>query len=188
MKPFEKALKEVLKIETGGDADGGFTNDPQDAGGETKWGITKRLARACGWRQPMTALTKEFAIQVYEKVFWKDIGLDLIAQHSEPVAMELFEASVNIGTGLPQKWLQYCLNGLNSEEKLYDDIKEDGQIGPKTAQALASYLAKRGVNAEKVLLRALNSYQGQFYMEQSRRRKTDEKFVFGWFLQRVEIK
>ena len=38
---FLKCLKFTLPWETGNDPDGGYTNDPDDPGGETRWGIAK---------------------------------------------------------------------------------------------------------------------------------------------------
>ena len=43
--------------------EGGYSNDPQDPGGETMYGITARLARAYGYTGAMRDLPLIFAQQ-----------------------------------------------------------------------------------------------------------------------------
>ncbi len=47
--------------------EGGYVNHPQDPGGETHWGITKRTAVANGYMYAMKNMTREQAYQIYEK-------------------------------------------------------------------------------------------------------------------------
>ena len=65
---FEKALKRILKHE------GGFVNDPLDAGGMTNLGVTKRV-----WEEfvghpvseaDMRALTPEKVGSMYKLKYW----------------------------------------------------------------------------------------------------------------------
>ena len=44
--------------------EGGYVNDPRDAGGETCWGITVAVARANGWTGPMKDLPRETAAAI----------------------------------------------------------------------------------------------------------------------------
>ena len=46
-------------------AEGGYVNDPADAGGETMYGITAAVARANGYSGPMSALPRSLAVQIY---------------------------------------------------------------------------------------------------------------------------
>jgi hypothetical protein len=55
-----------------------------------------------------------------------------------------------------------------------------------TIAALREYLSKRGpADGAKVLLRALNALQGAFYIGLAESRPKDERFVYGWFFNRV---
>ncbi|WP_394871991.1 putative peptidoglycan-binding domain-containing protein [Acinetobacter pittii] len=53
--------------------------------------------------------------------------------------------------------------------------------------ALKTYLAKRGKEGEKVLVRVLNIMQGQRYIEICERNPKQEQFFYGWIANRVVI-
>ncbi|HDX5780373.1 TPA: hypothetical protein R6Q21_003883, partial [Acinetobacter baumannii] len=63
----------------------------------------------------------------------------------------------------------------------------DGIYGPATLNALKTYLAKRGKDGEKVLVRVLNIMQGQRYIEICERNPSQEQFFYGWIANRVVI-
>jgi hypothetical protein len=79
--------------------EGGYTNDPKDAGGETNWGITVTVARAFGYDGLMTLLPKETAIAIYKQRYWQDPRLDKVAEYSPRIAEELLDTGVNMGVG-----------------------------------------------------------------------------------------
>jgi lysozyme family protein len=94
----------------------------------------------------------------------------------------------NCGQGISGKFLQRALNVLNREERDYQDVREDGLVGPLTVQALRAFMQKREADGgEVVLLRALNCLQGARYVEIASTRKKDETFTFGWFKNRIGI-
>ena len=76
MSNFQKALKEALGIE------GGYSDNKDDNGGKTNFGITKRLAVAYGYKGLMKDLSKETAIDIYKKEFWDNPKLNLIENYS----------------------------------------------------------------------------------------------------------
>ena len=51
---FKSALKIVLLFE------GGYVNDPLDTGGETNFGITKRVAQENGYNEDMKSIPMDF--------------------------------------------------------------------------------------------------------------------------------
>lgn len=69
----------------------------------------------------------------------------------------------------------------------YPDLDADGRIGPRAITALKAYLNYRKKDGETVLLRGLNSSQGAKYLELAEKDETQEDFLFGWVLNRVEI-
>jgi lysozyme family protein len=166
-----------------------YTNDPNDAGGPTKFGITLHtLASYRGGSATAGAverLTIEEARHIYEWRYVSEPGFDYVLPISGVLAVELIDTGVNLGPPRATEMLQRALNSLNRQGKDYPDIKVDMLCGPATIKALRSYLTKRGPEGEIVLLRALNCLQGAFYIGLAERRPTDESFLYGWLLNRV---
>lgn len=181
MSTFDIAFNKTVGIE------GGFTDDPMDSGGATKYGITERVARANGYVGDMKDLPIPFAKAVYKKRYWDLLRLDDIEQFSIEIPLELFDTAVNCGVGVAATFLQQSLNVLNRQQQDYTDLTVDGGIGLRTVAALASFLQKRKDEGETVMLRVLNSLQGTYYVHLAERREKDERFVYGWFLNRVRI-
>lgn len=167
--------------------EGDFSDDPNDSGGATRFGITEAVARANGYVGPMQLLSFDLARQIAYAQYWKQNRLDDIAAISNPVAIELFDTGYNMGIATAAKFLQRCLNAFNREQKDYPDVTVDGVMGNMTIFALRKFFVVRRSDGEKVLLRALNGLQCAGYVELALARQKDEKFVFGQILNRVII-
>lgn len=174
-----KIINEIIRIE------GGYINDPSDSGGETKYGITKGVARLYGYTGPIKNLSKETAFEIYSKRYWDALHLDAVEDICPFIAEELADTGVNMGVGRAAEFLQRSLNVLNNGGAHYPDLKVDGDLGPRTLAALRSYKTVRGSEGLDVLLTMLNCLQGAFYVTLAERRVKDEKFIFGWFKNRV---
>lgn len=166
--------------------EGRYVNNPKDRGGPTNWGITEEVARAYGYKGDMRALPRQTAFDIYKRRYFYQPRIDLIEAISPAVAAEIFDTGVNMGPAVPIRFFQRCLNVLNREGRDYGDIGVDGQLGPMSAQAFRAYLAKRGPEGERRMLRALNALQGARYIDIAERNASQEEFMFGW-LDRVEI-
>jgi len=167
-----------------------FTDDPDDSGGPTKYGVTARaLGRFRGThvtKFDVQALTEPEAREVYRYLYVREPGFDFILKINEAVGVELVDTGVNCGPAIAAEFLQRCLNALNRRERDYPDIEVDRDVGPATERALRAYLAKRGDDeGEAVLVRALNCLQGARYIALAEGRPKDEAFVFGWLRERV---
>jgi lysozyme family protein len=167
--------------------EGGYSNDPNDRGGETNFGITAAVARENGYSGSMRDMTIDQAKAIYRAKFWAKPGLYLIAPLSPTIAEELFDTGVNMGTGTAAIFLQRALNALNRMAGDYPDILVDGGIGPATANAFAAYMRRNGLGAEPVMLKALNCLQGAHYIELAEGRGTQEIFLNGWLANRVGL-
>ena len=151
MAEFKLAYAITLKHE------GGYSNDPDDAGGETYKGIARRFHPSwVGWQiidkskqlsnfpnslkenNNLDLLVSNF----YEAFYW-DVNL-LSEFPSQQIANEMFDTGVNMGIGRAAKFLQRALNALNSNGKVYEDIVEDGKVGANTIKALKACIAYRG--------------------------------------------
>jgi lysozyme family protein len=165
--------------------EGGYVNDPADKGGETNWGITIAVARAFGYTGDMRSMPRDVAVQIYTERYWTQPRFNKVASLSTIVAEELLDTGVNMGTSVAGRFLQRALNVLNQEGKLFPDIAVDGNIGKMTIASLGSFLKARGKDGETVLLRMLNAQQSVRYMDIAEGNASQERFVYGWQLNRV---
>lgn len=176
----------ILKVE--GDK---FTNDPADSGGATKWGITQNaLSEWMG--RPATIsdvanLERTTAYNIYAHTYYDAPGFNQIAKISAKIAGELTDTGVNCGVARAGMFLQRALNALNMNATRYPDVEVDGKCGQATRDALRAFISWRGAEGELVLLRAMNCLQGEYYIDLAEKRPKDEKYVYGWLLQRTAL-
>lgn len=167
--------------------EGGYVNHPADRGGPTNWGVTEKVARAHGYNGDMRNMARQQALAIYEADYWYGPRFDQVAAVSPAIAAELCDTGINMGPSVPSKWFQRWLTAMNDGGRLYPDLIADGNIGPRTITALRQYLAARGAEAERVLLRALNCSQGARYLELAEQRPANEAFLYGWVRERVQL-
>lgn len=168
--------------------EGDYSNDANDAGGETRYGVTVAEARAAGYAGPMRDMPRDLAVTIFGAKYLDPIRFDDLAALSGPTAAELADTAVNLGVARAGNLLQTALNVFNKGGALYPDLTVDGAIGPATVAALAAYLrSRRADDGETVMLRALNALQGAFYIHLALAKTTQEDFVFGWVRNRVKI-
>lgn len=165
--------------------EGGFSDNKNDSGGKTRWGVTEAVAREFGYKGRMEDFLKDEAKKLYKKKYWDVLNLDNIANISYEVAYEMFDTSVNMGVSYAGTFLQRSLNVFNKQGAVYKDLKVDGLIGNMSLTALKSFIAYRGKKGVDVLLKALNSLQGSRYIDLSEAYPKNEDFVFGWFSNRI---
>jgi len=178
---FEQAFEEVILVE------GGYSNNPKDSGGKTKFGVTEAVARECGYLGDMKDYTVHLAEAAYAQKFWHPLRLDEVDEVSPALAMEMFEFGVNSGIYRPAIGLQHILNVLNREQRDYEDIITDGVMGPGTIRALKGFHKVRGAEGLKVLVKAMNCYQGQYLISLAEKRPKDEEFIYGWLKNRISL-
>lgn len=172
---FKHCVEKVFSFE------GGYSNDRDDPGGETHWGITIKTARRAGYTKPMKMMTREEAETIYKKLYWDTLRLDDVIDRD--VCLEMFDTGVNMGQSWPVRFVQRALNGLNNEGKRWNDIAVDGRIGPTTVTTLNSALTH--TDMKECILKAMNGLQTARYIELSEKREKNEKYLKGWLLHRV---
>lgn len=162
MNNFNIAFEHTVGIE------GGYVNDPEDRGGETKFGISKRSYPHLDIKN----LTLSSAKDIYYQDFWntRKMNLDLLPLE---VAIELFDTGVNMGMPRARLMLQMALNLLNRGETRFADLKVDGWIGSSTMKAIS-------LTDEKELLKVLNGLQFVRYLEIVENDHSQERFFAGW--------
>ena len=165
MNRFKKFLDYIFEVE------GGYTNDENDRGGKTTWGITEEEAREFGYAGDMRNLTKDFAKNIYLKKYYLGNKLDKIL--NDKVALSIFDWAVNSGRRGIKK-AQIVANKFGAS------LIVDGIIGNKTLEAINS------INPE-AFLKEYHEMQRTFYKNLAAKDSTQEDFLKGW-LNRVEIK
>jgi len=88
---YQKIINFIIQLEVGPYKNGGYTNDPVDPGGETKWGISKRANPDVDIKN----LTRDQAVEIYKKRYWKDEWEKL----GFPLAVCMMDTAVNGGNG-----------------------------------------------------------------------------------------
>jgi len=168
--------------------EGGFSNHPHDAGGATRFGVTKAVARANGYKGAMRDLPKNRAQDILLQRYYFAPKFHLLDPLSPAISGELTDTGVNMGPLTASLYLQRCLNAFNQQGSRYRDLTIDGRVGNKTIKALSAYLSHRTDTGEQVMLKALNILQGADYIEFSQTgSKANESFVYGWLKNRVSL-
>lgn len=165
--------------------EGNYSNDPKDRGGATKWGITEATARAFGYTDDMRVMAREHAIAIYRARYWQQPGFDRVETIDPAIAIKLLDWGITSGPTVGVKALQRALNSLNREAAAYPDVAVDGVAGAVTMAALRSFVAGRGREGRLVLLGMLAAQQSVFYMAIAETRPANERFEYGWQLNRA---
>ena len=109
---FKRAVEFTLKWE------GGYSNDPDDPGGETKYGISKRAHPECDIKNR----SEQEAIQIYISDYWLAAGCESVGY---PMNLVVFDSAVNCGTGTAKGWLRTATTPqdvLNLRKEYYLNI------------------------------------------------------------------
>jgi lysozyme family protein len=113
---FDSAFNRLLGFE------GGFSSNPDDPGGATRFGITEAVARKHGYTGDMESLPQQFAKLVYQTDFWDRCDCDALP---DQIRYAVFDAAVNSGAVQSIKWLQAAAG-----------MAPDGIIGPATMSSV----------------------------------------------------
>lgn len=167
MANFDKFFPYVLKVE------GGYCNDPDDAGGATNKGIIfsefKAWRKAKGMPTPtiadLKALTDEEAKAIYKSKYWDKWKADAI--QSQKVAAIVVDWTINSGS-----------HGIVKPQALLG-VKADGIVGAKTLAAI------NAVDPDVFFDKVYNA-RVAFYNSIVARKASQKKFLKGW-LNRLSI-
>ena len=178
---FAACLAHVLGEE------GGYSNDPNDAGGRTNRGITEATLRAAAAQgivscNDVALLTRSDVEAIYRTFYWNRAHCYLLP---EPLDLLMFDAAVNCGVGTAVRFLQSALSFCMGAQ-----LAVDGVFGPATAKALDA-LKAGGFPWAKMLCLAFNAERMEHYVRitdgvvSDPARKQQEirnrAFLRGWF-------
>jgi lysozyme family protein len=161
---FPAAVAHLLAVE------GGYVDDPADAGGATKYGITTgTLSRWRGYsvsREMVQALTREEASQIYREWFWRPLGCDRLTQPT--IATILLDAGALFGRGVSAVAAQKAARASGAPA-----LAVDGHVGLATVTALNSADPRRFAETFSGVLRS----RAEAICRSTPR---DKRFLSGW--------
>lgn len=132
-----RATARVVKLE------GGWSNDPRDPGGATKYGITLRYLRSLGPYataegydvadldhdgdvdvDDIRRMTPEIAAAIYYEKWWLRYGYDKVL--ADELAFRILDLSILCGPVAAAKMIQRAVNDVAGR----DTLVVDGKLGP----------------------------------------------------------
>lgn len=152
--PRFKKLVDIVIDNEGGDK---YTNDPDDPGGETKYGICKKYNPEVDVKN----LTRDKAEQIYLKKYYLPCGADLV--NDDELALNLFDSAVNPGLG----W-------INKTVQRFVRVEQDGQVGPQTIEAINKHFDKKG------LIALIKVARKEYYQNLVKKKPKSVKYLKGW--------
>lgn len=153
---FNHAVNFVLSNE------GGYSNDPEDSGGKTKFGISQRSYPNVN----LDTLTIEQAKKIYKKDFWDSQLYKNI--NNLNVVTKIFDLAVNMGAKWAHRLVQRALRAVETK-----NVFEDGILGPITLNAINNAKPNE-------LLAALKSEAAGHYRIIATINQKQKKFLKGW--------
>lgn len=136
----KKAIDILIELE------GGYVNNPNDPGGETKYGISKRSYP----NEDIRNLTVQRAHELYKRDFWDKIKGDLVPW---PMNLLLFDMAVHSG---PDR-------AIKTAQKAFK-LTQDGVIGPRTLNALKAATVDSCADFMRERLSFLSSLNKPYYI------------------------
>jgi lysozyme family protein len=140
--------------------EGGYSSNPADPGGATRFGISARSYPALD----IATLTRDAAVKIYWTEWWLRFGF---AQLPAAIAAKTFDLAVNMGAAHAIEGLQRALRACGLP------VTEDGALGPATA------LASRRADPA-ALMAALRSELAAHYRMVAAKQKCGVDFLKGW--------
>lgn len=176
MATFKTAFNKVITNE------GGYVNDPQDAGGETYKGVARNMNRNWqGWsivdelkKQPgfPASLSRSVELQmkveeIYKSKYWNTVGGDELL--SDLVAFSIFDFAVNAGVATSVRLAQ-----------MVAEVEADGDIGPVSIAAINKM-------DEEHFLAAFTVAKIMRYCNICENKPTNRKYFYGWVRRALNI-
>ena len=151
---FLAAVERVLANE------GGYSSNPADSGGATRFGISARAHPGVD----IATLTRDAAVNIYWREWWLRFGF---AQLPAALAAKTFDLAVNIGAAHAIECLQRALRACGFP------LTDDGALGSATT------LAARQADPAAIMS-AMRSEAAGYYRLVASNQKHGADFLKGW--------
>lgn len=153
-----------------GEIEGGYSDDPNDPGGETIYGISKR-AHPEAWVDGPPS--KELARAIFMADYWRPLRCDELPL---PLALALFDTAVNSGQRRAVQMLQMALN----DQEVLSYLAVDGVLGPRTMARALEFKIGRPVALRQ-------THHRRRYYNRLARRAWARTQLRGWFRRTLDL-
>ncbi|WPP01422.1 glycosyl hydrolase 108 family protein [Pseudomonas sp. HR96] len=153
MANFDEAIPKTLAREGGAR----YTETPGDAGGATRYGISKRAYPSLDIRN----LTEQQATAIYQRDYWDPLCGNSIL--SQAIAENLFDTAVNMGVSRAVKLAQVTLG----------EHPVDGCMSPTTLTAINRCVVETFLT-DYTLAKVMR------YVGLCNRNRSQDRFLLGW--------
>lgn len=144
-------------------SEGGYSSNPADPGGATKFGISARSHPGL----EIATLTRDAAVKIYWSEWWIRFGF---AELPAAATAKTFDLAVNMGAGHAIECLQRALRACGRP------VTEDGVIGAATA----AEAARADPAALMAALRSELAAHYRLVAANQGHRDNENKFLKGW--------
>lgn len=167
--------------------EGDYSNDKDDHGGATRYGVTEVVARKDGYTGDMRFYPKHCegkvttcADKIYVQRYVENPGYTPLLTLDPPVSREVVDTAVNAGPMRSSIFLQASLNVICGAK-----LKTDGKVGPATIKAYTTCQDSKGKAPLCVtMLNALDGAQERFYRKLATQ-PGQAKYLKGWLRLRI---
>lgn len=149
--------------------EGGYVNDPDDPGGETNMGISRRAHPD----EDIKNMTQARAAQIYYEEYGKRINIDGLVGLNPDLAEVLLDAAANVGVSRAVSWVQFILG-----------LPTDGIWGPRTEAAVAASF----VMDPEWLIDQITLARIRHYVNLADGHKGNRKYLLGWVKRALEVR
>jgi lysozyme family protein len=156
---FEDIIEKVLEHE------GGYVNDPDDPGGETMMGISKRAYP----NLDISGLSRQDVIDIYKKDYWDRNRVD---SFPDKLRYIYFDMCVNMGKSRAVKIIQQACNSKKQ------NLSVDGGLGPLTLKS---------VRKCKLSPSRVRAYRIKYYANLVDKKPILNKYYYGWFKRSLSV-
>jgi lysozyme family protein len=162
MSDFGIAVERLLKLE------GGFVDDPKDAGGATNFGLTLGFIQSFDSEctvEKLKEMTEKEACAIYQKYWWDKYSMGSI--NDQALASKVLDTFVNLGPNQATRIIQKAINDAGIPTHI------DGQFGPQTISAL-------NTPKKDEILQYMKDNLVAFYKSIVANKPSQTKFLKGW--------
>lgn len=160
--------------------EGGYVNHPNDPGGATRWGITERVARSCGYTGDMRTLPKQVAVDCYGRNYIERPGFLPLVRIDRVVAEEVIDTGVNMGPARPTRFFRRAVN-----EVCNTSLPIVASMDSITVKAWSDCRANLGPRSCVAMLDSLDRQQRAEYDRLVRINPRLKVFYKGWVNHRI---